>query len=388
MQIAMFTPWQVRCGIASYANDLVGALDALDDTHVRVIPFDRQAHPRRDYAAWGSQMNDGDVAHIQHEYTFFGYLLPWRNHYEVLRSQVRKPLVITRHVSFDGPLMLPGHGPSHWVRQAKWSAYNRWLGPYATYLNKGVFDVAQQIIVLSHRLKDHLVVRGVRDDKIHVIPPGVPKVPPAQGGQEVRTRIGWENPRRKVIGTFGYITPAKGHLIALEALASLPEEYVLLVGGGLRREADRPALDAINRRIDQLRLRPRVYITGFIEEADMPAHIGACDVLAYPATHVDSSYSVMVGLAYHSAPVVVSDAYGHRELYDRHAGVAAFRSGDALDLARVIREVVGQPSLRDQLITEAIQYARDYSWRDIARQTREVYILSVERMNADALHVR
>ncbi len=74
----MFTSWQVRCGIANYASLLVDALNKLDDTQVTVVPFDRQAHPRSDYEAWGRQLNAADVAHIQHEYTFFGYLAPWK----------------------------------------------------------------------------------------------------------------------------------------------------------------------------------------------------------------------------------------------------------------------------------------------------------------------
>ena len=378
MNISMFTSWQVRCGIASYASHLVQALNKTEDTHVTVTPFDRLAHPRQDYVAWGRQLNSGDVAHIQHEYAFFGYLLPWRNYYNPLVSQIHRPLVITRHVSFDGPLILPGHGLTHWIRQFKWSLYNHWLGPYATYLNKQTFDIAQQIIVLSQRLKDHLVTRGVRDEKIHVIPAGVPIVPPASGGETVLAEHAWQTPRKKVIGIFGYITPAKGHLIALNALAQLPDDYVLLIGGGLRREADRSTLDALNRQIEELHLQSRVSVTGYLEEADIPRYIDACDVLVYPATHVDSSYSVVEGLAYHNAPIIVSDVYGHRELAERHAGVEMFQSGNALVLAQAIQKVTSQAELRNKLIREAQQYGHNFSWPAIAQQTREVYALALE----------
>jgi glycosyltransferase involved in cell wall biosynthesis len=122
----------------------------------------------------------------QHEYSFFGYRLPWNNQFGPFVAQIRKPLVITRHVTFDGPLMLPGHSPTHWLRRFKWSLYNKWLGPYATYLNKETFDCADQIIVLSARLKEHLLARGVSAKKIHVLPAGVPNVPAPQGGDTLR----------------------------------------------------------------------------------------------------------------------------------------------------------------------------------------------------------
>lgn len=386
MNISMFTSWQVRCGIASYTSHLVQALNGMGDTHVTVTPFDRQAHPRQDYVTWGRQLNAGDVAHIQHEYSFFGYLLPWRNYYGSLATQVHKPLVITRHVSFDGPLMLPGQGPAHWVRQFKWSLYNRWLGPYATYLNKQTFDIARQIIVLSQRLKDHLIARGIRAEKIHVIPAGAPIMPAPSGGDAVRAEHAWQAPRKKVIGIFGYITPAKGHLIALDALAQLPDDYVLLIGGGLRREADHTALDALNRRIEERHLQSRVSVTGYLQEADIPRHIDACDVLVYPATHVDSSYSVVEGLAYHSAPVIVSDVYGHRELAERHAGVEMFESGKALALAQAIQKVTTQAELRNRLMREAQQYSHDFAWPAIAQQTREVYALALETVKHHHAH--
>lgn len=375
MNVRMFTSWQVRCGIASYAADLVGALNELPATHVEVVPYDRQVHPRRDYEDWGEAMNGGDVAHIQHEYSFFGYLLPWRNQYGPFAGRIRKPLVITRHVTFDGPLTIPGSGVRHLVRRAKWAAYNRWLGPYARYLNKDVFARADQVIVLSARLKEHLVARGLDAAKIHVVPAGVPRVPPPSGGAALRTAWGWEH--KRVLGIFGYITPAKGHRLAVEALAHLPEDTVLLIAGGVRRESDQVVLDELQEVIAAGGLGQRVRITGYLEDADVPTHMDACDLLLYPATHADSSYSLVTGLAYGAAPSVASDVYGHREVAERGAGITLFRSGDAGDLAHATAALLTSPARQAALLAEASAYAHRYSWEAVAGQTRAVYELAV-----------
>jgi len=372
----MFSPWQVRCGIADYTAHLVEALRALDDVQVSVVPFDRRPHPRSDYADWGRRMNTGDVAHIQHEYAFFGYLLPWRNHFRSFISQIRRPLVITKHVSFDGPLTLVGQGWLSFVRRAKWSMYNRWLGAYATYLNRDTFDVARQIIVLDTHLKDQLIVRGIRSEKINVIPPGVPRVPRAMGGERLRAEWGWSD--KRIIGQFGFITPAKGHALALDVVAHLPDDHVLLVAGGLRREADRGALDAVRQRIARLNLEDRVRITGYLNAVDVPAHIHACDVLIYPYTHVDSSYSVMTGLAYQTVPVIISDVSAHRELAERRAGVELFRSGDPADLRRAIQSVLNDEERRAAMRRDTLRFAQEYSWQAIARKTREVYLRALQ----------
>lgn len=368
----MFTSWQVRCGIANYTADLVAALDDLDDTAVQVVPYDRRPHPRSDYERWGEAMNVGDVAHIQHEYSFFGYLTPWGNHFAALATQIRRPLVITRHVTFDGPLTIPGRGAQHALRRFKWSLYNRWLGPYATYLNRDTFAMADQIIVLSARLKAHLVARGIDASRIHVIPAGVPATPQVEGGVKLRSMWGWTG--KRVLGIFGYITPAKNHALAVESLVHLPEDVVLLIAGGVRRAQDRAVLEALKRQIAALGVQGRVRITSYLEEDQLPAHIDVCDLLLYPATHADSSYSLITGLSYQHAAIVASDVFGHREVAELGAGIELFASGNAQDLARKATELLDSPQRRAGLIAASVEYARRYGWPAIAARTRAVYV--------------
>ncbi len=380
MQISMFSSWQVRCGIADYTSHLIDALRTVDDTQVNLVPFDRQTHPRADYVQWGRAMNTGTLAHIQHEYTFFGYLFPWQNHFGAFVSQIKHPIVITKHVSFDGPLLLSGRGANHLLRQMKWAMYNRWLGPYATRLNRDTFDLAQQIIVLSARLKEQLIERGIRDSKIHVIPPGVPVVPRTVNGDHLRKAWNWQT--KHIITQFGFIAPAKGHRIALDALAQLPSDYVLLIAGGLRRENDHDALRDIQHRILELRLEERVRITGYLDEANVSAHLNASDILIFPYSHADFSYSVLTGLAFQAAPVIASDIDAHRELAGSCPALALFRSGDPADLAGKIQDILHDPERRETMRRQVAQFSRDMSWQSIARKTLQVYHHALEAGHA------
>lgn len=385
LNVTMFTSWQVRCGIADYSAHLAEALNRLDDAHVTIVPFDRRPHTRHDYERWGEQMNAGDIAHVQHEYSFFGYLLPWRNHFDAFADRIRKPLVITRHVSFDGPLAVPGHGIRHVAAQIKWSLYNRWLGRYARYLNKDLFARAQRIIVLSARLKAHLVARGLPPDNIHVIPAGVPDVPRAapEEAHALRESWGWPAPHKRIICQFGFIAPPKGHLLALEALTRLPDDYVLLIAGGLRVESQRWYLDALQRRIAQLGLGARVRITGYLSKADVARHLAASDLLIYPNTHADFSYSLVTGLAHQTTPALASDLESHREIAGYCDGLALFRCGDADHLAGEIRRIADSPDARQSMLEAIARFAREYSWLEIARRTREVYRLCLPAISPE-----
>jgi glycosyltransferase involved in cell wall biosynthesis len=367
----MFTSWEVRCGIAAYSSKLVSALRALDELRVDVVPFDRQAHPRSDYVRWGQAMNSADLAHVQHEYTFFGYLLPWRNHFEAFARQIHRPLVMTRHVSFDGPLHLAGPGWRRILPKAKWALYNRWLGPYAHYLNRGMFDRARHVIVLSQHLKDQLVARGFPAHRISVIPPGIAAVDPVSGTPDLRSAWNWSG--KTIVGMFGFISAAKGHSLALEALAQLPGNYVLLIAGGIRRPADEPFRAALLRQIERLGLEGRVRMTGFLPEAEVAPHLSACDLLIYPYTRVDTSYSLSAGLAQPTAPLLLSDVAAHREIVERSAAAALFRSGDSAALAHEISALSQDPARRMELLRNAARYARANDWGTIARRTSEVY---------------
>ncbi len=371
----MFSSWQVQCGIANYTSHLVAALRQLGDVCVSVVPFDRQSHQRQEYVQWGKQMNASDVAHVQHEYSFFGYLFPWQNHFDAFATQISKPLVITRHVSFDGPLSIPAHGIREMIMRVKWALYNRWLGPYARYLNKDTFERANQIIVLSKRLKDHLVQRGLSSDKIHVIPAGVPELPPVSRDESAALRASWGWSNAYIVCQFGYIAPAKGHMLALEALARLPQNYVLLIAGGIRLESHRWYLDALQHQITRLGLGNRVRITGYLDESAVSLHIAASDLLIYPNTHADFSYSVVTGLARKTTPALASDIDSHRELAEYCKGLSLFRSGDAEQLAAEIQRISTSPSKRQEMLEATARFTREYSWRAIAQRTLGVYQL-------------
>lgn len=377
MNISMFTSWQVRCGIADYTKMLVNALQQLDNMQVAVVPFDRQPHPRSDFRAWGRQMNTGDVAHVQHEYAFFGYLLPWKNHFSTFVSEIQKPLVITRHVSLDGRLMVQGSGLRHTIWQAKWAFYSTRLNPYATVLNKKTFDVAQQIIVLTGRLKEQLLARGIDESKVHVIPPGVPDVPHATRDEALRASWGWQD--KRIICHFGFVAPAKGHLIALDALAQLPDDYVYLIAGGSRIGAHDAYVEQIHQRVHMLGLSQRVRMTGYLLTEEIAPMLAASDVLIFPNTHADFSYSLVTAIACGSAPIVAADVYSHREVAGECAGVALFNAGDATHLAREIQRVCNDDDMRARMLEGMRNYTQHHTWARVAEHTRAVYELALRR---------
>ncbi len=273
--------------------------------------------------------------------------------------------------------MVQGNGLRHTLWQAKWVFYNTRLNPYATRLNKDTFNVAQQIIVLSKRLKEHLMARGIAERKVHVIPPGAPEVTSSDRDDALRESWGWVG--KRIVCQFGFVAPAKGHLQALNAFAQLPEDYVYLIAGGTRLESHSAFVDQIKERSRMLGISHRVHITGFLAESEIARHIASSDVLIFPNTQVDFSYSLVTAIAHRSTPIIASDLYAHREVASECEGVALYKAGDPAQLAGEIMRVCSDEAKRRKMINGLKAYAQSHTWRKTAEQTRQVYELALTR---------
>jgi glycosyltransferase involved in cell wall biosynthesis len=129
------------------------------------------------------------------------------------------------------------------------------------------------------------------------------------GGPALRRRLGIDS--TAVIGFIGTPRAHKGLTTAARAVAALPEECVLLIGGDINGQA-RKQLAAIA----SWRLR----ITGPLPLQDVPALLGACDVVLVPQGHgLESEYQ---------SPA---------KLFDAMAAGAAIVASDVGD----VREVMG-----------------------------------------------
>src|SRR5437868_5908686 len=92
LNVSMFTPWHIVCGVRDYTAHLVHALDSLgeiDSTRIVAAPTDvirsgrdLIASYRSDterFRALGAAMNAGaDIAHVQHQYFLFGGVAPFK----------------------------------------------------------------------------------------------------------------------------------------------------------------------------------------------------------------------------------------------------------------------------------------------------------------------
>jgi glycogen(starch) synthase len=72
-------------------------------------------------------------------------------------------------------------------------------------------------------------------------------------------------------------------------------------------------------------------------------------------------------------PCIVADTGGLREVVPTPAVGLRFRARDSRSLEAMVERVLTDEQLRDRLIVEASEHVLRFDWRDIARQTADVY---------------
>ncbi|MFN4003731.1 MAG: glycosyltransferase family 4 protein [Hylemonella sp.] len=159
----------------------------------------------------------------------------------------------------------------------------------------------------------------------------------------------------------------KGLDALLQALALLPADVHLAVAGNPAPAVTYKPMAA------RLGLAARVHFLGALDDLE-PAY-RAADVLAHP-TLEDSYGMVVLEAMAHGLPVVVSGP-AHcgiaRELHDGADALLLHDPHDARALARLLRAVLDDPALAEQLRQQGLRLARARSWEQAAARYEALY---------------
>jgi glycosyltransferase involved in cell wall biosynthesis len=374
MKIAMLTTVGERCGIASYSAQLVASLRALPDTDVEVVPIDVGEQPDAHYEEQARRLNAPgvDVVHIQHEFSFWGFPAPGHHSkFAELRQQIRRPVVLTAHTTLSLNAIFPTRterNPLRWLWKKRILANH----DYRRSVELETFD-ADATIVHTEAAQAEFAGRGLQQERLFVVPMGVPAPLPPSGS--FRERHGLDG--KRVLTLFGYVTPNKGYELVLEALRTLPRDVVFVIAGGPRRPVEEPYLEKLQRRIAALRVQDRVVVTGYLSEDDVADAMQATDLALVPHTQATNSYSVTLPVS-HGRPALASDLACFREMAERGGCLELFENRNRHDFRRKLRALLDDPRRREELAGNAARYAERFTWGHIAAATRDVYRAAID----------
>lgn len=227
---------------------------------------------------------------------------------------------------------------------------------------------ANAIIADSHATKQDIVARlGVAPDKVVVVHLGVDgerfAPQPAHQRSRALAELGLQPPYLLAVGT---LEPRKNLMTLLHAYAALPSTVppLLLVGG--QGWGDNP----LSLLVEQLGLRERVFMVGFVADRLLPALYSGAEIFVYPTLYEGFGLPVLEAMAC-GAPVITSNVSSLPEV----AGEAAIQVNprSASDLAEAIQTVLESPSKRSAMRQAGLLRAQSFSWERCAQETLGVY---------------
>jgi glycosyltransferase involved in cell wall biosynthesis len=358
-----------QCGIATFTTDLTDAVGREFpgiDSFVLAMndPGRRYTYPARvrfeiaesDLACYRRaadflNVNTVDVVCVQHEYGIFGgksgsYLLR-------LLRELRMPIVTTLHTIVREP----------------------------TPLQRQVMDeltrLSERIVVMSEYGAALLrEVHGVDAAKIDLIPHGIPGAPHAEHSKD---RLGVQG--RKVILTFGLLSPDKGIENVIEALPAIVRRhpdtlYVVLGATHPRVKEQRGETYRLSLEARALRLgvdSSLIFHDRFVSAGELAEFMSAADIYVTPYLNAEQIASGTLAYAVGSGKAVVSTPYHYaRELLADGRGVLV-PARDPAAIAEAVVDLLSDDAKRSAMEARAAEYGRAMAWPAVARRYVETF---------------
>lgn len=293
-------------------------------------------------------------------------------------------LALAQH--YEVPFVLEYNGSEVWIAR-HWGRPFRYeeLAQRIELLNLHVADV---LVVVSRRMKDELVGRGVDGEKILINPNGVdPQVYfPEVDGRHVRARHGLED--KTVIGFIGTFGKWHGAEVLAEAFGRLLGTYpeyrkrlrLLLIGDG-------PTMPQVKRIIRNYAMTDVCVLTGLVPQERGPHYLAAADILASPhipnpdGTPFFGSPTKLFEYMAMGKGIVASDLDQIGEVLEHDRTAWMVRPGDAGALVQGLKTLADDPGLRERLGRAArAEAVAKYTWvKHTARIIERLKVLYTEQ---------
>ncbi len=242
-------------------------------------------------------------------------------------------------------------------------------------------QTARGVIATDPGDEEELRRRGI--ERVTQIPIGSNIAPAPPLGYD---RAGWRArsgvlPDEFLLGYFGFLNPSKGGdtlIAALAGLAGRKANVKLILIGGRAGSSDSQVNESFGAAVDRLiadfDLADRIIRTGFVEAADVSAHLSACDAVALPYRDGASFRrgTFMAALA-HGCPIITTDpSYPLPELQDG-VNVRLVPPDSASAIVLAVSELLDAPDLRARLGQGARELSKQFAWDTIAARTADFF---------------
>ena len=239
--------------------------------------------------------------------------------------------------------------------------------PVLRSLDNATARLCARLVAVSQDTSHAYARQGYPEDRIEVVYNGV-ELDGREAVSDVRSELGIPH-GAPLVGEVARLCAVKGQRELIEALASLPEARLVLVGVDLERGGAFQA--ELERDAERLGVRDRVVFAG--RRNDAAALLGQLDVVALPSWTEGLPLVLLEAMARRRA-VVATPVGGTPELLvDGETGLLV-APGDANALAAAIGRLLADAGLRERMGDAGYRRVADrFSAEEMCRRVLELY---------------
>ena len=360
-----------KCGIATFTSDLRGALDGLENgwpcpvvtvtdpggeySYPREVRFEIPEPDEPSYlrAAEFLNLSHADVICLQHEFGIFGGAAG--SHINTLLRRARIPTVTTLHTVLENP------------------------APEQRRAFDELVDCSSKLVVMTEKGASLLrEVHGVSEEKISIIPHGIPDIPFVDPNF-YKDHFGVAG--RPVLLTFGLLSPGKGIEYAIRALPRIagehPEVIYIVLGAThpnlLRSEGERYR-NSLENLARELGVEANVmFVNRYADSPELYEFIGAADIYLTPYLNESQITSGTLSYCFGAGKAVVSTPYWHAAelLRDGRGELVPFRDAEAI--ADAVLGIFTDHPRRHGMRKQAYLAGRGMVWPEVGRAYAKVF---------------
>jgi glycosyltransferase involved in cell wall biosynthesis len=371
-----------RCGIATFTNDLANSIrelnpdeylvniSALNDTpegykYSSEVNFEIKDKNINDFKEAANYLNlsDTDVISIQHEFGLYGGEAG--SSILNLINKLNKPVVTTFHTVLENPS-------------------NEELKVVKEIGNRSTF-----LVVQSNRSFDILEkVAGIPRRKIKFVPHGAPDV---QFLDPAFYKDKFKLSEKKVILTFGLLSPGKGFEDAISSVKIAVEKYpnvmFIILGAthpNVKKQFGESYRNSLENLVKKLGLENNVmFINRFVNTKELLEFLMMSDIYVSPYRNRQQAVSGTLTYALACGKAIVSTPYLYAEelLRDEKGILVPFK--DPKEMGRAITELLLDENKRNRLRKNAYDAGRGLIWSNVGRLYAEVFKSATQKFKAN-----
>lgn len=359
-----------ECGLATFTQDLIDAIDVSGVVSTSVIAVNNSKHReygdkviyeinqnnQKDYIELAEKLNHSniDILVIEHEYGIYGgdygdYILDLLNNIDI-------PVITTLHTILRKP-------------NDKQKSIIKALG------KKSV-----KIITMAKNTSKLLkTIYGVPPSKIEVIHHGVP-VKPVPTRQSLKNQFGYGD--KQIISTFGLLSPGKGIEYAIEAISKISKEknnilYLILgqTHPDQKTEAYREKLETL---IREHNLEENVkFVNKYLTKDEIIKYLQMSDIYMTPYLSRDQAVSGTLAYAVGYGRAIVSTPYLYaKEMLSEGRGLLAeFENSDSL--FKCLKYILENPDEKARMEKNTIRLGKTMYWHIVSKHYTDVFFKEI-----------